>query len=94
MVVSMPTPNWLILVFGESLGKVPGLTCSSQAGSRPLGVVQEPLSQKRKACTTVHHALERFELVDFARSRLLGSREDGELHARHHNLARFPQQSS
>ncbi|HET8850934.1 MAG TPA: isoprenylcysteine carboxylmethyltransferase family protein [Ktedonobacteraceae bacterium] len=31
--------NWLILVFGEALGKVLGLICSSQAGSRPLGVV-------------------------------------------------------
>ena len=31
--------TWLILVFGEALGKVLSLICSSQAGSRPLGVV-------------------------------------------------------
>jgi len=37
--VSTPAYNWLILVFGEALGKVLGLICSSQAGSRPLGVV-------------------------------------------------------
>ncbi len=37
--VSTPAYFWLILVFGEALGKVPGLICSSQAGSRPLGVV-------------------------------------------------------
>ncbi|TMD69848.1 MAG: hypothetical protein E6I91_01110 [Chloroflexi bacterium] len=38
-----PMYNWFILVFGEALEKVLCPTCASQVGSRPLGVVQEPL---------------------------------------------------